>query len=241
MAITLTVQQLAAALRIGDSAEETAEAARLLSFATVAVERHLGAAFATTPEAVVNESVVRCCGYLFDMPNAGRGAGHADVLRNSGVLALLLPYRVHRAGVASGDPVLTPAQQTQRLIDESIAAHAALANVHHTPPAPAPPPPAAGGLRQTGSEAVTVATADQWVSTGLAYPTTDVFGVQVGEAPIVLGLTADLPDAGVVAGGDATTAIGMNLYALAASSVGGVIYFAATDTGTFTIRMFSHA
>ena len=101
MAITLTVQQLAAALRLGDSAEETAEATRLLAFASVAVERHLGAAFATTPEAVVNESVVRCCGYLYDMPNAGRGAGHADVLRNSGVLALLLPWRVHRAGSTS--------------------------------------------------------------------------------------------------------------------------------------------
>ena len=239
MAITLTVQQLAAALRLGDSAEETAEATRLLAYVTEAVKKHA----VDAPDVIANEAAIRLAGYLYDMPNAGRGAGHADVLRNSGVLALLLPYRVHRAGVASGDPVLTPAQQTQRLIDESIAAHAALANVHHTPPAPAPapPPPAAGGLRQTGSEAVTVATADQWVSTGLAYPTTDVFGVQVGEAPIVLGLTADLPDAGVVAGGDATTAIGMNLYALAASSVGGVIYFAATDTGTFTIRMFEHA
>ena len=102
MAITLTVQQLAAALRIGDSAEEEAEATRLLAFASVAVERHLGAAFATTPEATVNEAVVRWCGYAYDMPLAGRGAGWADVLRNSGVLGLLLPYRVLRAGTTAG-------------------------------------------------------------------------------------------------------------------------------------------
>ena len=236
MAVTIDAAALSAALRLGDTAEEIAEVQRLLAYSSEVCTRHAPGA----PDVAHNEAAIRVAAYHADMPNAGRGAAFADVLRNSGGLSVLAPYRVHRAGVASGDPVLTPAQQTQRLIDERIAAHAALSNVHHTPPAP-PPPPAAGGLRQTGSEAVTVATADQWVSTGLAYPTTDVFGVQVGEAPIVLGLTADLPDAGVVAGGDATTAIGMNLYAVAASSVGGVIYFAATETGAFTVRMFDHA
>ena len=97
--------------------------------------------------------------------------------------------------MASGDPVLTPAQQTQQLIDERIAAHAAMANVHHsTGTGTTTTTTGAGGLRQTGSEAVTVA-GEPMGEHGARLPTTDVFGVQVGEAPIVLGLTADLPDA----------------------------------------------
>lgn len=98
MAVTLTQAALSAALRLGDSAEETAEATRLLAYATEAVSRHLGDAYADTPEAAVNESVVRLCGHLFDQPTSSRGMAHADALRNSGAAAMLLPYRVHRAG-----------------------------------------------------------------------------------------------------------------------------------------------
>ena len=105
MAITLTVQQLAAALRLSDSAEETAEATRLLAYSTAAVEKLAP----TAPDVVQNESCIRLSAYLFDMPNAGRGAGHADVLRNSGVLFLLLPYRVHRAG-STGEAVAAAQQ-----------------------------------------------------------------------------------------------------------------------------------
>ena len=94
MAVTRTAAELAAALRLGDSTEETAEATRLLAFATAAVTKHAPDA----PDVVHNEAVVRLASYLFDMPNAGRGAGYADALRNSGAAAILLPYRVHRAG-----------------------------------------------------------------------------------------------------------------------------------------------
>ena len=94
MAVTLTVAQLAAALRLSDSTEETAEATRLLAFATAAVVKHAPAA----PDVAHDEAAIRLAGYLLDMPNAGRGAGYADVLRNSGAMAILLPYRVHRAG-----------------------------------------------------------------------------------------------------------------------------------------------
>ena len=92
--VTLTVAELAAALRLGDSTEETAEATRLLAFATAAVTKHAPDA----PDVVLNEAAVRLAAYLFDMPNAGRGAGYADAVRNSGAAAILLPYRVHRAG-----------------------------------------------------------------------------------------------------------------------------------------------
>lgn len=98
MAVTIDAAALTTALRLGTTTEEAAEVERLRAFASVAVERHLGAAFATTPEAVVNEAVVRLAGMLFDMPLAGRGAGYADVLRNSGALAVMAPWRTHRAG-----------------------------------------------------------------------------------------------------------------------------------------------
>ena len=101
MVVTLTVDELSAALRLGASVEETAEATRLLTYATTAITRHLGAAtYATTPEAVVNEAVVRLCGYLFDSPTANAGTSFANAIRNSGAAAMLLPYRVHRAGAS---------------------------------------------------------------------------------------------------------------------------------------------
>ena len=94
MAVTLTVAELSAAMRLGDSAEETAEATRLLAFATEAVTKHASEA----PDATQNEAVIRMAAYLFDQPNAGRGTGYANAGRNSGAWAILLPYRIHRAG-----------------------------------------------------------------------------------------------------------------------------------------------
>ena len=96
MTVTITVSALSAALRLGDSTEETAEATRLLAYATEAVTKHAPGA----PDAAQDEAAIRLAGYLFDMPTAARGAGYGDILRNSGALALLLPYRVHRAGPA---------------------------------------------------------------------------------------------------------------------------------------------
>ena len=93
-AVTLTAAELAAALRLGDSTEETAEARRLLAYATEAVTKHAP----TAPEATANEAVIRLAAYLYDQPNAGRGMGYANAGRNSGAWAILLPYRVHRAG-----------------------------------------------------------------------------------------------------------------------------------------------
>ena len=102
MAVTLTalvgVARLRSALRLGSTTAETDEATRLLAYATTAIERHLGDAYEDAPEEVCNEAVIRIAGYLFDMPQAARGAGYADALRNSGALAVLAPYRVHRAG-----------------------------------------------------------------------------------------------------------------------------------------------
>ena len=94
MAVTLSVLELAAAIRLGNSTEETAQATRLLATATEIVTRHAPG----SPDAIQNEAAIRVAGYLFDAPQAAQGAGFGDILRNSGAAALLLPYRIHRAG-----------------------------------------------------------------------------------------------------------------------------------------------
>ena len=104
MPLSLLQAGLSDALRLTDSAEEVAEASRLLSYATVAVSRHLGDAYDDAPDAVLNEAVIRISGYLFDQPNAGRGLMYADALRSSGAAMILLPYKVIRAG-STGEAV----------------------------------------------------------------------------------------------------------------------------------------
>ena len=213
MAVTVTAAELVTALRLGDTAAELAEVTRLLAYATEAVTTWAPLA----PDLAQTEACIRLAAYQFDRPTAGRGAGWSNALRNSGAGAILASFRQSPVVPAVAAIVVTPATVV--------------------PPAP-PPPPA--GLRQTGSEDITVTTASQWVSTGLPFPETDVFGVKVGMAPINLGLTADLPDASVVDGGSATTAIGVDLYAVAAASVGGTMFFASSKSGVWAVRAFEH-
>ena len=100
MVVTITVAGLQAALRLGDTPEETAETTRLLNYATEAVTRQAPNA----PTVAQNEAVRRISGYLFDQPEAGRGDGYANAMRNSGAARILLPYRVHRLGYADDTP-----------------------------------------------------------------------------------------------------------------------------------------
>ena len=94
MAVTITVTALAAALRIGETTEETAEVTRLLAYATQAVTRYAPDA----PEATANEAVIRLAAYIYDSPNTSARTGYAHALHNSGAADMLFPYRVHRAG-----------------------------------------------------------------------------------------------------------------------------------------------
>ena len=87
MAVTLTVAELLAALRLGDSAEETAEVTRLLAYSTEAVTLHAPVASDTAQ----NEATRRLCGYLFDQPEAGRGMAYANALRNSSTARMSCP------------------------------------------------------------------------------------------------------------------------------------------------------
>ena len=101
MAINLTVAALASAVRAGNTTEESAELTRLLTYAKTEISRYLGRAYTTAPQSVVNEAAIRLVAYLYDMPNASRGAAFANALRNSGAGRMLLGYRVHRAGTST--------------------------------------------------------------------------------------------------------------------------------------------
>ena len=98
MAVTIGATELSASIRLGGSGEETAQATRLLAYATEAISRHLGTAYEDAPEAILNEAAIRLAGYLYDQPTAAGGASFANALRNSGAAAMLLAYRIHRAG-----------------------------------------------------------------------------------------------------------------------------------------------
>ena len=212
MAVNITVAALASAIRVGDSAEETAQVARLLEYATTTIARHLGDEYAVTPEAIVNEAVVRIVGYLFDQPTASRGAAFSNSLRNSGAARMLLPYVIHRAGAvpngaATADPL---------------------------------PADTGGGLRQIGSETLTVATTYEWIATALPAPQTDIAGVSViapdgSETGIQLFRAAQLTGS-AVAGGDATADLD-RMFALE-TAADGTVLFASKEAGAHTIFLY---
>ena len=124
MAVTITVEELRAALRLNDSEEETAEVTRLLTYAVEAIEQHAP----TASDTAMNEAARRLAGYLFDQPEAARGDAYSNAMRSSGAARMLLPYRVHWAGYADaveaaqaavgsvGNPVTGLAVQAGQLV-----------------------------------------------------------------------------------------------------------------------------
>ena len=125
MPVTITTAELAAANRIGDSAEETAEVERLRSYAVAELERYLGTAYGTAPDAILNEAARAIVGYIFDAPLASRGAAYANAVRNSGAGRMVLGYRIHRAGstgeavAAAQEAVGTPANPVTDVVVDS--------------------------------------------------------------------------------------------------------------------------
>ena len=94
MAVTITIADLIADLRLADTPAQQALAQRRLDYSTVAVTKYAPAA----PDTVHNEAVSRLAAYLFDQPTVAGGAAFANALRNSGASNILLPYRVHSLG-----------------------------------------------------------------------------------------------------------------------------------------------
>ena len=95
MAVTISAVELAAALRLGDSAEELTEVTRLLAFVSEAVVLYAPLA----SDLAHTEAARRMAGYLYDQPEAGRGDAYNNALRSSGAARMLFPYRVHRLGI----------------------------------------------------------------------------------------------------------------------------------------------
>ena len=97
MAVTITRAQLAQRLRLGRTQTELDETDELLAYATEAVIHHAPDA----PDVVHNQAVYQIAGYVYDRPFASVDTRFANVLRNSGAAAVLLPYREHRAGATT--------------------------------------------------------------------------------------------------------------------------------------------
>ena len=97
MAVTITRADLAKRIRLGRTETELEEADQILAYATEAVTKHAPDA----PDVVHNEAVYRLAGYVYDRPFASADTRFANVLRNSGAAAALLPYREHRAGATT--------------------------------------------------------------------------------------------------------------------------------------------
>ena len=96
--MAITVQEFAKAIRLSvddPTGTALADATRLLAFCNAAIERYAGA---EVPEAISDMAVVQLGQYLYDAPVAERSRPQS-ALANSGVRAMLAPYRVHRAGV----------------------------------------------------------------------------------------------------------------------------------------------
>ena len=99
MAITITVADVARAVRAGSGTETTAEITRLLGYATAVLDQYVD--LADVPDAVADQAVVMLVGYTFDRPTTYRYQSYANLIRNSGVGSVLLAYRVIRAGNVS--------------------------------------------------------------------------------------------------------------------------------------------
>ena len=98
MAVTLTVQEFIADARIGATAEELDLAQRRLDYAAVAVVKYAPDA----PNEVHNQAASMLASYLYDQPTASVGTAFANAMRSSGASRVLLPYRIHRVGLAEG-------------------------------------------------------------------------------------------------------------------------------------------
>ena len=93
MAVTITVDELVQALRIGGTDEEVTELRRLRAYAVEAVDRLAPEA----PDSVADQAVVQLTAYLFDQPTSWPSIRYASCVRNSGAGSILAPYQRRRA------------------------------------------------------------------------------------------------------------------------------------------------
>ena len=100
MAVTRTVAQLGADLRIGDGLIAPTGAAGAVLGRVDATARALVEAYAPdAPDAIQNEAYVRLAGWLYDSDPSGASPGGRAAMRASGAAALLGQFRVRRGGL----------------------------------------------------------------------------------------------------------------------------------------------
>ena len=104
----------------------------------------------------------------------------------------------------------------------------------------APLPSGGGGLRQIGSETLTIATTYEWIATALPAPQTDTAGVSViapdgSETGIQLFRAAQLTGS-AVAGSDATADLD-RMFALE-TAADGTVLSASKEAGAHTIFLY---
>ena len=140
--MAVTLEQLAAALRLGDGENPPAEPVaglitRLLGVSQAFVDR----AAPEAPVAIADEATIRMTAYLYDAPTAAAGVRYSQAWRNSGAEALVSRWVVRRAGsegvpAPSGVPSaggLNDAQ-VRAIVDEVLGAHTDVETAHHVPP-----------------------------------------------------------------------------------------------------------
>ena len=105
MAITITVAEIAAAIRVGDSSEETAEVSRIRDYAIVAIRQYLGDAYDDVDDVVLNMAATLLSGWLYDKPTTTSGFSFANAIKFSGAIRVLFPYKLHNVGLVDGNGV----------------------------------------------------------------------------------------------------------------------------------------
>ena len=79
----LHVNDLRAALKFGNSTDETVELTRLLSVG-IGTGKQVFKRQSTVPDDIKAEAIIRVCGYIVDSPFSSPGSGYAGAFHNSG-------------------------------------------------------------------------------------------------------------------------------------------------------------
>ena len=102
--MAVNVEELSAALRIGDGVVATPEPTlsiltRLLGVGQAFVELRAEAA----PDAVKDEATIVMAAYLWDQPTAGAEGRYSNAWRNSGAASLVARWVIQRLGDATAE------------------------------------------------------------------------------------------------------------------------------------------
>ena len=116
MAVTIGIDEVKRAIRVGDGEAETAEVERLLEVASVIINEYAPSA----PSVIQNEAAIRLIGYFYDQPTISKRGEYSDAVRNSGMAALLSNYRRVRAPGIGTSTAPAASGATSEVIDAEI-------------------------------------------------------------------------------------------------------------------------